>query len=261
MQHRFFLFSLSLLIVCTATTAVWAVVLPFNTTAEMTLTPGGGYTNSINVYVASSGLNGDEDTTTSGKYQLQLSGNVDTVAETVNLTGMGFIKRDSTGQISADDFTIQLASVFLVVDFSGLKADLDSPSSIRPVDVTGGTSYSTGGSSFWMNGGGYEVVAVPGGVQQSKSFGTGPESAALAAQTGSLTIDSVSIVDNNLHFSVTQTVPISTDTTHDGTQTKVNGTLRSVGEFVASVPEPGTIAMLLSLAASLAGYGFWRRRD
>lgn len=253
MLHRW-LFVLPLVVIGTATTAVWGAVRPFNLTGEMTLTPATGYNNQINVYIKQSIASGNKSTGTSGSHLLQLCGNVDTVTNAVSLTGMGFVQRSGTGQISAQDFTVDLLFGAVRVAFTGLKADLGTPS--RPIDVVGGSSYSTSGSGFVMNGGGYTISSGGG-----HSYASSPDSAPLLNYTGSLTVSSISRVGDDVHFLTTAIVPIHTDTTgSDGTQTKITGNLRSVGEFVVTVPEPGTIAMVLSLAASLAGYGWLRRR-
>lgn len=258
MQHRRWLLTLTLILVCSATTTVWGFSLPFTATSEMTLTPGSGYNNQINVYLKQSIASGNTSTGTSGSYMLELRGNVDTVTNAVSLTGMGFVKRPGTGLISADDFTVSMLFGSVLVKFTGLKADLNTPVDLRPLAVSGGSSYGTTGSQFLMNDGSYVISGLSGG---SRNFATSPETVSLLARTGSLTVGSVFKLGDMIHFTTTAIVPVATDTTDSGgTQTKITGNLRSVGEFIVEVPEPGTMAMALSLTLGLAGYGWVKRR-
>ena len=84
-----------------AATTARAATVPFDQTSTMALTAGGGYTNSINLALSyDTGLGtaaGNNNSTMGGSYSLELLGSMDTSANTVNVTGINFVKQGGTG--------------------------------------------------------------------------------------------------------------------------------------------------------------------
>ena len=87
----------------------------------MALTAGGGYNNQITLslsYIVS----GSGSSTMRGSYSLELLGNIDTSANTVNVTGINFVKQSGTGNVTVDDFTVNMGGWPLeeTVDFRSM---------------------------------------------------------------------------------------------------------------------------------------------
>ena len=139
--------------VCTAGTS-WATVVPFDTTINMTLTPGGGINNQLNMSVSYSVASGSGSTTASGSYSVELIGSVDTSTNVATVTGLDFIKQSGPGNITCSDFSIDMTVWPGIhaetVSFSGLRGDLDGQGT--PVSVSSG-SFPLTSTLFWMNGG------------------------------------------------------------------------------------------------------------
>ena len=137
-----------------APTAAWATVVPFDTTINMTLTPGGGVNNVLNMSLSYSIASGSGSTTASGSYSLELIGSVDTSTNLATVTGLNFIKQSGQGNITCSNFSINMTVwpgiSAETVSMTGLRADLDSQGT--PVSVSSG-SFPLTSTLFWMNGG------------------------------------------------------------------------------------------------------------
>ena len=118
----------------------------------MTLTPGGGINNQLNMSVSYSVASGSGSTTASGSYSVELIGSVDTSTNVATVTGLDFIKQSGPGNITCSDFSIDMTVWPGIhaetVSFSGLRGDLDGQGT--PVSVSSG-SFPLTSTLFWMN--------------------------------------------------------------------------------------------------------------
>ena len=226
----------------TATT-VRAAIVPFDMTSTMALTAGGGYNNQISLslsYIVS----GSGSSTMGGSYSLELLGNIDTSANTVNVTGINFVKQSGTGNVTVNDFTVNMGGWPLeeTVDFRSVKGDLDSQGTA--VGVSGG-SFSMGSSLFWLNGG---TANAHGLTSYTEDFSTSPLSGAISGN-GSIAVSAPTITGNISGFTATVVVPVSMNASASGLSASTSGWMRTIGTFGSRVAA--------SYTWTAAGSGSW----
>ena len=153
-------------------TAAWATVISFDNTTNMTLTQGGGYNNQLNMSLSYSIASGSGSTTASGSYSLELIGTVDTSTNTATVTGVEFIKQSGQGNITCNNFSIDMTVwpgiSAETVTITGLRGDLDSQGT--PISVSSG-SFPMTSTLFWMNGG---TASASGLTSYNQDFARAP---------------------------------------------------------------------------------------
>lgn len=235
-------------------TAAWAdLVLPM---INFTLTPGttGGvyYNNVITVDVTYYSIPSQQTSTASGGYTADLWATFDP-SHNATITGLGFVQKvPGPGNISWTDMSFFSG----LMTTSGVKTDFNTDS--PPEGVTSG-SFLTDGNTLILNGGILHIVGSP-----DTDLSVSPISIGLTGNTGTVLVSAPYLSGGAWKYDVTLLMPAGFTPGpvpgHPEATIGGSGTVRALGSFTQPIPEPGTIVMLLSMVATLAGYGWLKRR-
>lgn len=246
---------------------------------NMNLTSPGAY-NSLNstvsIYVnqLSESKSGSSTLTASGTMLANLGITFDPVTQAVvsvqELEYTGGVVSLGSPHYDLDGYLGGFAGGF-DVDGGNIQGTLDTP--VPPGSVSGG-NYNVGSHQMILNGG---TISVAGSGLIGDQMDPNPIVLDLSSTqltmtpngTGSILVSLKSIVGSLATYDVSLLTPVNFDQvvyppegqTADASVTMaVSGTLQSAGQFTRVVPEPGTIALLLGMAACLAGFGWMKRR-
>ena len=271
MRYRRYLTGLAALGVLVAAGTASAVVVSVDNMATST---SGGYSNVLSLEIEAVGLATDSDTSTvTGNIPIHLDATFNPITQVASVTGISFIPQAPGAGLSFTDMDFHLVVVPIIaeqtIDMSGVKGTLDTPTYPPTLGSVTGVSFPVTSHQFILNDGtitGSGITSLNMGLAEGED--PGPSTADMVGPNGSITVSTPSIVNNVATYNTDLVLPVQfsqTITTIDvlGTPVDVNanadGTVHAVGSFSRVIPEPGTLAMFLGLAASLAGYGLWRR--
>lgn len=247
MRYQCFVSSVLFCAICAlGTTMAQAVVVPFDTTGAMSIQSASGYnTMSVNASGSYAGITGHGSTSFGviGGYLLGLQGNYNAATNTVDLSGIQFIKQSGAGQLrtSPNDVSMGVYTKIIwevkvdTVNMNGLAIDLDSQGTVA--SVSGGSFTTTGSTIAWLNGG--TVSDTGGNVNNNYASGgsPGPSNFAASGYTGSVQVIGTPTVSGNLAaFNARAILPINISQNQDGVSLTMSGSVYSGGTFYARAP-------------------------
>ena len=271
MRYHYFLivFVVSLCGLLAAAGVAQAIVIP---DVQLNLTSPGGGTNQLTMTITEHAL-GTSDTQT-GDFTGHLTADFGVTfgpgpAFTASVTDIGY-SLDSPGNLELSNMTFILVGGLEQINVTGVKGSLITPpyppsahgfGTVNP--VTG--DFAVDVHDLQLNGG--NISDSLGLIDPPMDLGAAPQNLDLIGPDGTVTVTKAGQVGDEVTYNVDWTLPIQFSgelppppETSQATIAGI-GQLHATGSFTHIVPEPGTIAMLLGLAASLVGYGLWRRRS
>jgi hypothetical protein len=247
-----------------------AVIVPVQ--LNMT-TPGGGY-NQLTMTISESALGTSDSETPNVTGYMNADLNLTIGAGpgyAATVTEIGF-PLSSPGHLSLSNMTFNLAYGLVPVTVNNLAGSPITPPfppSAHGYGAVSGGSFAVSSHQLQLNGGTIYAPAlgtVFPGVDMNlaeDAQNTGP----LSGSNGTITVTKTGQTGGLINYSVDFTLPVSFNQAlpppPDAAQANFSGsgTLHATGTFSQSVPEPGTFAMQLVLAAALLGYlGVGQRR-
>ena len=238
---------------CIGGSMVWGDVIEPIT---FTMTPDATHNNQVALTLKITLFGLSESQTQSSLVTGSFNTNLDLAFDGSNqatVTGIGFVPKTAPGNLSFSDVSFFSGDV----TSSGLKGDFSTSS---PPTVVSGGAFSTLGGNLLVNGGILNATSLG----TTLNFGDSPESLPFGDNTASIVVSAPSIVGNLATYNVTLLLPADVPMTAIPTtpaSVSASGTIRATASFTETIPEPGTLVMLLGLAVGLAGCGWLRRRS
>ena len=242
-----------------------AVVLPL-------ALPTGGNSLQVDVEIAAYGLsdNDTQSTTATGNFEAVLSTTIDSVTHAATVNGISFTEQP-TGGISLSNMDYSMVGGMAKAHTRSVLATMKTPA--PPSVVTSG-SFLIKDHSIVLNSGTFSVDPIHNAFLNidfdgyTQNLATDPIEGTTTSNTdrGTVSTSLQSWSGNRGTYSASVNLPVNfvntfTDEGSGAVVTiTVSGTLHGTGTFEQAVPEPGSIVMLLGMAASLAGYCCWKRR-
>lgn len=233
--------------------ATRAVALPIAVPLTLDLVPGGG-DNAFSLTLDAGVFGAPKDVSAAtGHIPVELELTFDPFSHVAAVEGITFPEQ-TPGSISFGDMHFDLLSGLEVADLQGLKATWHTLSAPGPVS---GGSFPINYHELAINDGEIVVTGMYGMLMDfnSQPARSGPGS----GPNGTITVTPAQISSDAVTYDADLLLPISFRLQMNGSPPLFaigDGTFHAVGSFshTFAVPEPGTIALLVSLAASLAGF-------